>query len=92
YSSLNYLHKFPLDVLKIDQSFIRNINSDKQSAAIVKAIISVSKSLDLTVIAEGVEIIDQIDFLLSEQCDEVQGYYFSPPVPSKKLEEMLTPA
>ncbi|MDQ0231711.1 sensor domain-containing protein [Metabacillus malikii] len=89
YSSLNYLHKFPLDVLKIDKSFIHNILSDQQSAAIVKAIISVSKSLNLTVIAEGVEVLDQLEFLISENCDEVQGYYFSPPVPAIELESML---
>ncbi|MED4461030.1 sensor domain-containing protein [Metabacillus fastidiosus] len=90
YSSLNYLKKFPLDVLKIDKSFIHDIISDEQSTAIVKAIISVSKSLNLTVIAEGVETIEQLEILKSEKCDLAQGYYYSPPIPAYELEKMLT--
>ena len=89
YSSLSYLKKFPVDVLKIDQSFIRDIISDDQSAAIVKAIITVSKSLNLTVIAEGVETKEELNFLRSKKCDEVQGYYFSPPLPALELEEIF---
>lgn len=90
YSSLNYLKKFPLDVLKIDKSFIHDIISDEQSTAIVKAIISVSKSLDLTVVAEGVETIEQLEVLKSEKCDLAQGYFYSPPIPAHELEKMLT--
>lgn len=89
YSSLSYLNKFPVDILKIDQSFIRNIIYDDQSAAIVKAIISVSKSLNLTVIAEGVETIEELNFLRLNNCDEVQGYYCSPPLTPLELEEIL---
>lgn len=77
YSSLSYLRRFPIDVLKIDQSFIRGLSRDSSDAALVNAIISLGKSLKLTVIAEGVETLEQLDFLKAHHCEEGQGYYFS---------------
>lgn len=77
YSSLSYLQRFPIDVLKIDQSFIRGLSRDSNDAALVSAIISLGKSLKLTVIAEGVETLEQLNFLKALQCEEGQGYYFS---------------
>jgi diguanylate cyclase (GGDEF)-like protein len=80
YSSLSYLRRFPIDVLKIDQSFIRGLSNDSNDAALVSAIISLGRSLNLTIIAEGVETLEQVNFLKAHQCEEVQGYYFSPAV------------
>ena len=80
YSSLSYLKRFPLDVLKIDQSFIRDLHRDKDNRAITDAIISMAHSLNLRVVAEGVDRAEHIDYLLAAGCDEIQGYYLSPPV------------
>ncbi|MFL1525313.1 putative bifunctional diguanylate cyclase/phosphodiesterase [Pseudomonas sp. O230] len=77
YSSLSYLRRFPIDVLKIDQSFIRGLSTDSNDAALVSAIISLGRSLKLTIIAEGVETLEQLNFLKAHQCEEGQGYYFS---------------
>ncbi|SEE91213.1 putative bifunctional diguanylate cyclase/phosphodiesterase [Pseudomonas migulae] len=77
YSSLSYLQRFPIDVLKIDQSFIRGLSKDSSDAALVSAIISLGRSLKLTIIAEGVETLEQLNFLRAHQCEEGQGYYFS---------------
>jgi diguanylate cyclase (GGDEF)-like protein/PAS domain S-box-containing protein len=81
YSSLSYLQKFPLDVLKIDQSFIRQISTPGEDTAIVTAVIGMARSLGLRVVAEGVETLAELEFLRDRQCDEVQGYYFSRPLP-----------
>jgi EAL domain-containing protein (putative c-di-GMP-specific phosphodiesterase class I) len=89
YSSLSYLRKFPLDALKIDRSFVSQITTIPDEMTIVRAIISMGRSLNLRVIAEGVETQDQLDFLKIHQCDEAQGYYFSPPVPPPELARLL---
>ncbi|MBI4681668.1 MAG: EAL domain-containing protein [Nitrospirae bacterium] len=89
YSSLSYLKRFPLDVVKIDRSFIKDVTGSKEDAAIVKAIIAMVHSLELKVIAEGVETEQQLNFLLEHGCDEVQGYLFSRPLPSKDVSNLL---
>jgi diguanylate cyclase (GGDEF)-like protein len=80
YSSLSYLRKFPIDALKIDQSFVRQISSTPDDTTIVTAVISMGRSLKLRVVAEGVETQEELAFLQARQCDEAQGYYFSRPV------------
>jgi len=89
HSSLSYLKSFPIDYLKIDQSFIRGIPADASDIGITRSIIALAKSLDLGVIAEGVETEDQKNFLIGERCDEMQGYLFSKPRPAKELQELL---
>ena len=89
YSSLSYLSRFPIDSLKIDQSFVKQITSNPDDATIVSAVISMGKSLRQRVIAEGVESPEQYAFLLAQQCDEGQGYYFSRPVPAEALAVLL---
>lgn len=90
YSSLSYLQRFPIDVLKIDQSFIRGLGRDSNDAALVGAIISLGKSLNLTVIAEGVETLEQLNFLKALHCEEGQGYYFSKAVEPDAFVQYLT--
>lgn len=89
YSSLNYLRQFPLDNLKIDRSFVSDLTTSTHGVTIVKTIISLAHSLDLKVIAEGVETIAQLDLLNTYGCDEVQGFYFSKPVPADELACLL---
>ncbi|MEF2550551.1 EAL domain-containing protein [Aurantimonas sp. A2-1-M11] len=84
YSSLGYLSRFPFDKIKIDQSFVRRIE-DRENLAIIRAVISLSRAMDLTVIAEGVETAAQRDILLREGCHEMQGYFFSRPKPADEL-------
>jgi len=86
YSSLSYLRRFPVDILKIDQSFIRDFNLGSGDDALIKAIIAMGNSLNLKIIAEGVETQQQLDFLRAHQCDYVQGFYFSKPISAQKLE------
>ncbi|ONN67696.1 EAL domain-containing protein [Herbaspirillum frisingense] len=90
YSSLSYLRRFPVDALKIDKSFVRDIARDADSAAIVKAVISLAHILNLRVIAEGVEDEEQHAFLKENACDEVQGYYFGKPMAVADFTEWLT--
>jgi EAL domain-containing protein (putative c-di-GMP-specific phosphodiesterase class I) len=86
YSSLSYLKKFKVYKLKIDQSFVRDITVDPEDKAIVAAIISMANSLGMHTIAEGVETADQLAFLRLQGCNEVQGYYFSKPLPVEQFE------
>jgi diguanylate cyclase (GGDEF)-like protein/PAS domain S-box-containing protein len=89
YSSLSYLKRFPIDTLKIDRSFIISIPDDTDDCAIAGAIVGMSKQLKHNVIAEGVETTDQLVFLKSLGCDEIQGYLFSPPVPAETFAAMV---
>ncbi len=90
YSSLSYLKKFPIDFLKIDQSFTKEALEDPSNASIIKAIIDVAHCLKLKVIAEGIENQQQLEFLKEFKCDEGQGYYFSKPVPPNEFQKLLT--
>jgi diguanylate cyclase (GGDEF)-like protein/PAS domain S-box-containing protein len=85
YSSLSYLKRLPIDVLKIDQSFVRELGTGGEDAAIVSTIISMARSLNLKVVAEGVELASQLEFLRTQGCDELQGYLFSPPLPAADI-------
>jgi diguanylate cyclase (GGDEF)-like protein/PAS domain S-box-containing protein len=89
YSSLSYLRRFPIDVLKIDQSFVNDITHDADDAAIVTSIISLAHSLRLSVIAEGVETAEQLAFLRDHGCDQAQGYYFSQPLAVEEFTRLL---
>lgn len=88
YSSLSYLERFPFDILKIDRSFVQNIHNNPKNAAITTAIIHLAHQLNLKVIAEGVETEAELDFLAENQCDEIQGYYFSPPLPASEFKKL----
>jgi EAL domain-containing protein (putative c-di-GMP-specific phosphodiesterase class I) len=85
YSSLNYLRRLPIDRVKIDQSFIRDMTIDTNSKALVSTIITMAQNLQLSVTAEGVEKIDQVHYLQQHRCDEIQGYYFSKPLPADEF-------
>jgi diguanylate cyclase (GGDEF)-like protein/PAS domain S-box-containing protein len=89
YSSLSYLKRFPIDVLKIDQSFVRDIPQDEDDAAIASTIITMAHSLGLKVVAEGVETMDQLKFMRQHGCDAMQGYYLSKPLPPVQFEAFL---
>ena len=89
YSSLAYLKRFPFDSVKIDQSFVRGIPQSKDDEAIVEAIIAMAHSLRLEVVAEGVETKEQYDFLRRLGCDQIQGFYFSKPIPSNEIVKLL---
>jgi EAL domain-containing protein (putative c-di-GMP-specific phosphodiesterase class I)/GGDEF domain-containing protein len=89
YSSLSYIKRFPVDALKIDQSFVREVTTSPEDSAITTSIVLMGKSLGLTVVAEGVETRSQLEFLRVLECDEAQGYLFSRPVPAKEAGELL---
>jgi len=89
YSSLSYLRRFAVDALKIDQSFVRQISAGGRDAAIVTAVISMARDLDLLVVAEGVETQQEVEFLRAHFCDEAQGYYFGQPTPPQGFARLL---
>jgi diguanylate cyclase (GGDEF)-like protein/PAS domain S-box-containing protein len=89
YSSLSYLKRFPIDVLKIDQSFVRDIPGDADDAAIASTIITMAHSLGLKVVAEGVETREQLNFMREHGCDSMQGYFLSKPLPVEQFESFL---
>ncbi|MDF2719705.1 MAG: diguanylate cyclase [Paenibacillus sp.] len=90
YSSLSYLKRFPIDKIKIDKSFVSDLaDPDENDTAIVSAIVAVAHHLKLKVIAEGVETADQLEYLRRQKCDQLQGYYFSPPVPAVDFERLM---
>ena len=89
YSSLSYLNSFPVDAVKIDRAFVSGIGIDPSNEAITAAIISMAQALHLLVVAEGVETEEQRRFLAERDCDEMQGYLFSRPLPADELTELL---
>jgi EAL domain-containing protein (putative c-di-GMP-specific phosphodiesterase class I) len=91
YSSLGSLKRLPINTIKIDRSFIRDITIDPNAQAIVRAIIAMAHNLNMRTLAEGVETKEQLEFLLANRCEEAQGYFFSPPVPERKFVKLLPP-
>lgn len=89
YSSLSYLKRFPVSKLKIDRSFINDVPEDEDNRAIIQAILAMAQQLKLRVVAEGVETLEQLQFLQEQGCDEMQGYYYSYPLASEKITELL---
>jgi EAL domain-containing protein (putative c-di-GMP-specific phosphodiesterase class I) len=89
YSSLSYLTRFPIDTLKLDQSFLNDIIADSDRAIIVEAVVSLGRRLKKKVIAEGVETPEQLRFIQDLGCDEGQGYYFSPPVGAQQFAKLI---
>jgi EAL domain-containing protein (putative c-di-GMP-specific phosphodiesterase class I) len=89
YSSLNYLRRFPIGKLKIDQSFVHDITTNPDAAAIAAAIVSMGKSLKLRVIAEGVETEEQLEFLAKRDCDELQGFHIGRPMEANRFSDLL---
>ena len=90
YSSLNYLHQLPIDRVKIDKSFISSLTETSNNDTIVSTIINMAHNLNLTVTAEGAETEDQVKYLQNHHCDEVQGYYYSRPIPAKEFEQKVS--
>ncbi len=89
FSSLDYLRRFPPNTIKIDRSFVKDLKAGTNDAAIVEGIISLASKLNLTVVAEGVETMEQLQILAGAGCQEIQGYLFSPPVPANIFEKFF---
>jgi EAL domain-containing protein (putative c-di-GMP-specific phosphodiesterase class I) len=89
YSSLSYLRQFPISVLKIDQSFVRQITQEPDDCILVSAIIGIGQSLKHTVVAEGVETLEQMEYLRTRCCDQAQGYLFSRPLTAEAMTALL---
>jgi EAL domain-containing protein (putative c-di-GMP-specific phosphodiesterase class I) len=89
YSSLSYLYYFPIDTLKVDQSFVRAMQRDEKSLELVKSIVGLGKNMKMSIIAEGVETVEEARLLQDMGCDKVQGYYFAKPMPEKDVIEFL---
>jgi len=89
YSSLNYLRKIPISTLKIDKSFIDNITTSIKEEAVIDNIIQMAHSMDLKVVAEGVETKEQLSILKAKNCDFIQGYYYSKPLPVNEIEKKV---
>ncbi|MCP3668549.1 MAG: EAL domain-containing protein [Gammaproteobacteria bacterium] len=89
YSSLSYLKRFSMDVLKIDRAFVADLPGDKDDVLLVEAIIAMAKSLNLKLVAEGIETTEQIEFMVNADCDYLQGYYFSKPLPAEQFYEWI---
>src|SRR2546423_1453783 len=90
YSSMSLMKQFPIDTIKIDRSFVRDLPNDSEDQAIAQAIISMGKALGMTVIAEGVETAEQQAFLRNHFCDEMQGFLFSKPLPAQQMADLLS--
>jgi EAL domain-containing protein (putative c-di-GMP-specific phosphodiesterase class I) len=89
YSSMSLMKQFPIDTIKIDRSFVRDLPHGSEDRAITQAIIAMGKALGLTIVAEGVETMEQSAFLTQNACDEIQGFLFSKPLPSEDIAELL---
>jgi EAL domain-containing protein (putative c-di-GMP-specific phosphodiesterase class I) len=89
YSSLSYLQRCAYDTLKIDRSFVRNLNAEEQSLAIIRTIVGLGRMLNMNVVAEGVESQSQLDALVSLECPEAQGFWFSKPVPASEAGALI---
>jgi diguanylate cyclase (GGDEF)-like protein len=89
YSSFALLHKLPISALKIDRSFVSQVQESSEATEIVRSIISLAKNMNIAVVAEGVETREQLDFLIKHDCDQIQGYFYSPPVPFEEFKRML---
>jgi EAL domain-containing protein (putative c-di-GMP-specific phosphodiesterase class I) len=92
YSSLNYLKRFPIKAVKVDRAFVGGVSTNESDDAIVSAVIAIARTLRLRVVAEGVETEDQFAFLQRRQCDEAQGFYFSPPLEADTITRALAHA
>jgi EAL domain-containing protein (putative c-di-GMP-specific phosphodiesterase class I) len=91
YSSMSLMKHFPIDTIKVDRSFVRDLHDDSEDQAIAQAIINMGKALGMTVVAEGVENAEQEAFLRSHACDEMQGFLFSKPLPAADFAHLLKP-
>jgi EAL domain-containing protein (putative c-di-GMP-specific phosphodiesterase class I) len=90
FSSLKYLKEFPINIIKVDKSFVDDIGKNKNNEAIILTTLSMAEQLNMSCVAEGIETIEQVEFFKKHQCQHLQGYYFSKPVPAKDIEKLLS--